>query len=120
MPSNIAPLPKRFKIKHEFITHKFQYTLPLVGVDIEFLKVRRREVYLAIQELAKEIPKVNIANRNGMDEMDKVAHLLRWYHDALRLLNQTAYMINNPSYSKEYMLETESQLWVEASQENVT
>lgn len=121
MPNNYqfkpSILPERFKIKYEFIRNKFVYLLPLTGVDIEFLSVRRREIYLCIEMLAKSISQINIANRGGMDDMETAAHLLRWYHDALRHLNIAAYMLNNPSYSKEYMLDTEAKLWIEASKE---
>ena len=103
-------------INFEFIIRKFDYKLPLVGVDLVFLAERRAEIVICIGKLASRIAEINIASRSGVVDMDKATKVLRWYHDALRLLNEKAYMINNPgAYDKKAMTETEAALWISAS-----
>lgn len=74
-------------IEFKFIENRFDYKLPLVGVDVEFLNKRRAEVYNCLYELAKVVGAVNIASKEGVADFDKCNKLVKYYHYALITIN---------------------------------
>ena len=107
---------KTNKIEFEFIEHKFDYSLPLIGIDLDFLVDRRVDIVLCIERLAKRIANINLASRYGITEMSMATKLLSWYHNALREINSKTYMLNNPgAFDKKAMTDTEAALWIAAS-----
>lgn len=107
---------KNHKIEFKFIENRFNYDLPLIDVDLEFLQERRVEIVSCIGQLSSRIGEINLASRNSVSEMDKSHKLLAWYHAALHTINAKTYMINNPgAYDKKAMTETEAALWIAAS-----
>lgn len=87
-PSKPAPLPKRFKIKYSFQGQKFDYALPILGVDVEFLKARREEVRDCFAQLSLRIGKINIVTSTGVAEMDTAAKLSKYYFYASKLIER--------------------------------
>ena len=83
-----APLPARFKIKYVFQAHKFDYQLPLVGVDVEFLKTRREEVRFCFGRLSQRIGQINIVTSEGVAEIDIAAKLTKYYFYASKLIER--------------------------------
>lgn len=75
-------LPERFKIKYVFAEFSFNYELPLLGVDLEFIKERRIELNDCLQKLAKKIGQINIASKKGAADFDTANKLVKYYHFA--------------------------------------
>ena len=81
-----APLPARFKIGYSFAIPEFDYILPLTGVDVEFLKERRKEVRYCFEQLAKRIGQINIVTSKGVAEMDTASKLTKYYFYAAKCI----------------------------------
>jgi len=88
---------KNHKIEFKFILNRFNYTLPLLGVDLDFLRLRREEVNSCLTQLAKKISTINIASKEGVFEMQIAYELIKHYHYARVLINLKADMIINPN-----------------------
>ena len=75
---------KNHKIEFIFIERQFDYKLPLVGVDVEFLKLRRAEIHECVRLLGEEIGRINIASKQGVSDIDKASKLVKYYFYAGR------------------------------------
>lgn len=74
-------------IKFKFIEHRFNYELPLLNVDLDFVADRKAEVINCMEQLAKKIPEINIASREGVADFSKANDLVKYYFYALATLN---------------------------------
>lgn len=74
-------------IKFNFIENRFSYELPLIGVDLDFIKNRKLEVADCLQQLSKKCGEINIASKDGVTDFDKANKLVRYYFDAMCKLN---------------------------------
>jgi len=97
-----STLPERFKVKYAFNANRFDYELPLTGVDVEFLKERREEVRDCFTQLAKRIGQINIVTSTGVSEMDTAAKLTKYYFYAAKCienkyLDLTTDRLNRPT-----------------------
>lgn len=83
------------EVKFKFIENRHPYSLPVLGVDLEFIKDRRCEIISCMRQLAKKVSEINIADENGMIEFDKANKLVRYYYFALRLINAKEEILTN-------------------------
>lgn len=88
MLNKVAPLPERFKIKYSFKDPAFDYTFPMLGVDVEFLKARREEVRNCFAQLAVRIGQINIVTAHGVAEIDTAAKLTKHYFYASKYIER--------------------------------
>lgn len=75
-------VPERFKIKYIFAEFRFDYELPLLGVDLDFIKERRNELNECLQLLANKVGQINIASAKGVADFDTASKLVKYYHFA--------------------------------------
>jgi len=78
---------KDHSIKFNFIENRFSYELPLLGVDLDFIKQRKSEVLDCMQQLSKKCGEINIASSAGVAEFNRANKLVSYYFDALCKLN---------------------------------
>ena len=83
------------QIKFEFIINRFDYKLPLLGVDLEFTKARRVEILDCMRQLGKKMPEINIASLNGVTEFDTANKLVKYYYHALVTVNNKQHLLIN-------------------------
>ena len=88
MKAKVAPLPERFKIKYSFKDPVFDYSFPMLGVDVEFLKARRAEVRECFAQLAVRIGQINIVTAQGVAEIDTAAKLTKHYFYASKYIER--------------------------------
>ena len=74
---------KSNEIEFNFTRHNFSYTLPLLNVDLDFLKDRRCEVIGCMRQLAKRTADINIATKKGVAEFSLANELVKYYFYAL-------------------------------------
>jgi len=74
-------------IKFEFIEHRFDYQLPLLNVDLDFVVDRKAEVIDCMEQLAKKVSEINIASKEGVADFSKANDLVKYYFYALATLN---------------------------------
>ena len=85
------------KITFEFIEQRFDYKLPLLGVDVQFTKNRRNEILSCMQQLAKKVSEINIASSKGVADFALANKLVKYYYYALSTVNQKEdLLINGP------------------------
>ncbi len=78
---------KNNAIEFNFIEHRFEYELPLLGVDLDFVRQRKAELELCMQQLSKRCEEINIASALGVSEFDRANKLVRYYFNAMCKLN---------------------------------
>lgn len=75
------------KIEFKFSSKLFSYTLPLIGVDLEFVRDRKREIFSCMKQLANKTAEINIASKGGVAEFELANELVKYYFYALLLVN---------------------------------
>lgn len=83
------------EIKFEFIINRFDYILPLLGVDLEYTKARREEILDCMRQLGKKMPEINIASLKGVTEFDTANKLVKYYYHALVTVNNKEHILIN-------------------------
>ncbi len=58
-----------------------------VGVDLNYLAARRKEIQFCLAQLAEKIGAINIASAKGVGEFDMANGLVKWYWTALCKVN---------------------------------
>ena len=94
------------KIKYKFQVNKFDYVLPVQGVDLEFLSLRRNEVLDNMETLKAKVSTIDFTTLPGAEEFHTANSMVIWYQLALREINQKEYMLSNDGQynSREYTL----------------
>ena len=89
------------KIKYKFQDNKFNYSLPMVGVDLEFLSLRRNEVLDHMETLKIKVATIDFTSLSGANDFHTANSMVAWYQLALREINQKEYMLglNGKPYS---------------------
>lgn len=93
------------KIEFKFARHNFQYDLPILGVDLEFVAARKLEVIECMYQLAKKIPNINIASKEGVAAFSLANDLVKYYFYALVLLENKRKVLSGEM--QEYAAPTE-------------
>ena len=91
--SNECSIAKQ--IKFEFIINRFDYKLPLLGVDLEFTEARRVEILDCMRQLGRKISEINIASLGGVTEFDTANKLVKYYYSALVTINNKQHLLIN-------------------------
>jgi hypothetical protein len=71
------------KIKYKFVEHRYNYELPLLGVDLDFLAERKIEIKQCLEQLAIKIGQLNIASAKGVSELNLANKLVKYYWYAM-------------------------------------
>ena len=78
---------KNHKIEFKFSSKSFGYTLPFTGVDLGFIRDRKKEIFICMKRLAKKTTEINIASKGGVADFDLANELVKYYFYALLLVN---------------------------------
>ena len=81
------------KIKYQFKINEFDYKLPIIGVDLEFLALRRGEIIGHMETLKAKVSTIDIITAAGWWEFTVASKMVDWYQIALREINTKEYMI---------------------------
>ena len=74
---------KKHEIKFSFIRNQFDYELPLVGVDLDFISKRKAEIQDCMQQLATRTSQINIASAQGVADFELASKLVKYYWYAM-------------------------------------
>ncbi len=74
---------KSHEIKFSFIHNQFNYELPLLGVDLDFISKRKAEIQDCMQQLATRTSQINIASAQGVADFEIASKLVKYYWYAM-------------------------------------
>lgn len=74
---------EKHKIKFKFVNNRFNYDLPLIGVDLDFINERKNEIQDCMQQLATRTSQINIASAQGVADFELASKLVKYYWYAM-------------------------------------
>ena len=81
------------KIKYWFQRNQYDYGLPIVGADLEFLALRRGEILDHQETLKEKVATIDFTTLDGAEEFYTASDMVKWYQSALRQINTKEYML---------------------------